>query len=195
MALYNPRHYSTPLLWDADNVENTPYGKHMKGFRQRSFSLGRQSFSESADDNESTGRSKKRLRISRADSVSISCPPTDEDSLSLPRSTQEIAWVDVAQIFKPVALAGPTTPTARSGDDEEPETSARTIIAPFCRKVERPPAMSDDEGLEEEEDISDEAVLARHRVVLDRMKQKLDKVMEARQQGQQRDRNRSTGGT
>jgi hypothetical protein len=195
VALYNPRHYSAPLFWDADNVENTPYGKHMKGFRQRSFSLGRQSFSEDADDSESTGRSKKRPRISRTDSVSISCPPTDEDSLSLPRSTQEVAWVDVAQIFKPVALAGPTTPTARLGGDEQPETSARAIIAPFCRKVECPPAMSDDEGLGEEEDISDEAVLARHRVVLDRMKEKLDKVMEARQQGQQRDRNRSTSGT
>jgi hypothetical protein len=193
MALYNPRHYLAPLFWDADNVENTPYGKHMKGFRQSLFSSGRQSFSEDVGDSQST--SKKRLRVSRADSVSISCPPTDEDSLSLPRSTQEVAWVDVAQIFKPVALAGPTTPTARSGDDDEPETSARMIIAPFCRKVERPPAMGDDEGLGEEEDISDEAVLARHRVVLDRMKHKLDKVMEARQQGQQRDRNRSTSET
>lgn len=193
MALYNSRHYSVPLFWDADNVENTPYGKHVKGFRQRSYSLGRLSFSGSADDIESNERSKKRLRISRADSVSISCPPTDDDNGLLPRSTQEIAWVDVAQIFKPVALPGPTTPTSRLGNDEESGTSGRMIIAPYFRKIETPPTMSDDGDLEEEEDISDEAVLARHKVVLDRMKQKLDEVMEARQQGQQRDRSRLVG--
>ena len=183
MEMYNPRHSSAPLFFDVDDDENKPYGKHTRGYRERSFSFRSLSFSGSADDSESTrGRSKKRQKLVRTNSISISPRRTDNEggSSSLPRSTQEIDWVDVAEIFQPVAL-GPSTPTSRQGD-EEGGASFKTIIAPYCRKVDTPPGMSDDQGDDEEEDISDEAVLARHRVVLDRMKKKIDKAMEARQQ-------------
>ena len=183
MRLFNPRHYSTPLFWDPDELENKPYGKHTRGIRQRSFSLGRLSFGGSTDESET--------KTSRSFSVGGPSPPkADEDKDSHIRSTQEIDWADVATIFKSVALPGQTTPTAKQ---EEPRPSDRTIIAPFCRKVESPPVMSD-EGDYVEEDISDEAILARHKVVLDGMKQKIDKAMEARQQALQRARSRSVGG-
>lgn len=188
-ALYNPRHYSAPMFFDAYDIENKPYGKHMKGYRDRSFSFRTSlSFSGSADETDSRGRSRKRQKLVRTNSISISPRRSEDEDASLPRSTEEIDWADVAEIFQPVAL-GPSTPSAaREGDDDggasdKGGSDKATIIAPYCHKVATPPG-SDDEGNEEEEDISDESILARHRVVLDRMKVKIDKVMEARKQSQ-----------
>lgn len=181
MELFNPNHYSEPLFFDADDIGNKPYGKHMKGARERAFSF-KTSFSGSFDDSETKGSSRKRRGLNRTNSISISPRWEDEDTPSLPRSTAEIDWRDVAEIFQPVAL-GPTTPSTQPVDAVGGEGDNKTIIAPYCRQVATP-APSEDEGEGEEEDISDESILARHRVVLDRMKEKIDKALEARKEAQ-----------
>ena len=96
----------------------------------------------------------------------------------------EIDWRDVAKIFQPVSLPS-LSPSAAKKEKEQHHVvrAGSTIIAPFCRKVDQTPPDSDD-GSVSEEDVSDEAMLQRHQVVLDRMKEKLDRVMAARQQTQ-----------
>ncbi len=181
MALYNPQHYSAPLMLDNDDVENKPYGKHLKGYRDRSFSFRASlSFGGSNDENEAKGKPRKRQKLNRTNSVSIS-PRKGDDNPELPRSTEEIDWRDVAEIFQPVDL-GPSTPTAGKEDEPGVSASEKTIIAPYCQKVATPPASGDED---EKEDISDETILARHKVVLDRMKEKIDKAMEARKEAQE----------
>ena len=52
-------------------------------------------------------------------------------------------------------------------------------------QIPLPRQLSEEES-DEEEDLSDESVLARHQIVLDRMKEKLSAILEARKKQQDR---------
>jgi hypothetical protein len=110
--------------------------------------------------------------------------PIDINS-SLPKSTREIQWTDVAGIFQSVELPK-RSPTSRQQAEksENERVQARTIFAPYCRKIEK--ELVDEEESDSEEDLSEEAVLSRHQDVLDTMKAKLAAVMEARKKQQER---------
>jgi hypothetical protein len=178
-SLYDPRHYSAPLIWKADDVENSPYGRHSKSTRPRSLSLSQVGIKQSAS------RSTKGKLGGR--SMSVASYDTDElekDSSGDLRSTREIAWTEIAGIFQPVNLPGESK--AQKEKEETactPET--RQIFAPFVRTVESFPVASEEES-DEEEDLSDNAVLARHQIVLDGMKEKLSAILESRKKQQDR---------
>jgi hypothetical protein len=110
------------------------------------------------------------------------------------RSTREIPWKDVAGIFQRVQLPVSTKDKNKEKPIENavPAKKDRTILAPFVRKVDSlPDEEYDDESDSEEEDLSDEAILERHRVVLERMKQRLAVVLESRKRvAQDRRKNR-----
>ena len=125
------------------------------------------------------------------------------------RSTVEIEWTHVAEMFEPVALDGQVdsskrtnaSPSPRSSfekhkeSEESPTRKKGPIIAPFCREFDDSQLSTEDsdEGMDtEEEDLSDEVVLARHQAVLDDMKQTLEHAMKMRQQLQDKHKSRST---
>jgi len=188
MTLYNPNHYSTPMIWDNEDMENMPYGRYSTGARKRSLSLSRINF-------EKGGKKSRTIRSNSVSSPSVA--QSEESSLKggkSKRSTEEINWNDVAEIFQDVLLPGPTTPTAKRHDSHHhapPVPPGTKIIAPFCRKFDFDKLPDDsEEDDSEEEDLSDEAIIAKHRIVLDRMKKRLDKFMEARQKVVQKSRTR-----
>jgi hypothetical protein len=178
-SLYDPRHYSAPLIWRADDVENSPYGRHSKSTRPRSLSLSQVGIRHSAS------RSTKGKPGGRSMSVASyeSAEPGKDSSGDL-RSTREIAWTEIAGIFQPVNLPG----ESKAQKEKEETASApetKQIFAPFVRTVESSPVASEEES-DEEEDLSDDTVLGRHQIVLDRMKEKLSAILEARKKQQDR---------
>jgi len=193
-TLFNPNHYSPPFVWDNDDLENMPYGRYCKG--RRSMSVGRQGSRERIDNKRA--RSSTQLESSNLSS-------TTNRPKVVARSTEEIEWADVADMFQPVVSVarGPTDraqATVGNSISTKQEKSSSvipsTIFAPFCREFEISALDIISETDSEEEDISDDAILARHQYVLDHMKRKLDIAMAARQQQQQqqRVRSRSTSG-
>mmetsp|Transcript_18172 Transcript_18172/g.25999 ORF Transcript_18172/g.25999 Transcript_18172/m.25999 type:complete len:547 (+) Transcript_18172:1131-2771(+) len=198
-ALFNPNHYSSPLIWDIDDIVNTPYGRH--DTTQRSSSSSWSSY-------KSKRSSAKRRRVSSTRNIHapVVSSPNSNGTSGTVRSTREIDWSDVANMFKPTAQGGGVTDRGSSStttDNEiasTPAISSTDIFAPFCRKIDIFSLESEDsDDSDDEEDISDETVLERHQKVLDRMKQKLDIVMEMRQQQQQqqqsqRSRSRTASG-
>ena len=178
-SLYDPRHYSAPLIWKADDVENSPYGRHSKSTRPRSLSLSQVGMRQSAS------RSAKGKPGGRSMSVaSYDTEELEKDSSGDLRSTREIAWTEIAGIFQPVNLPGES-----KAQKEKEETASmpeiKQIFAPFVRTVESSPVASEEES-DEEEDLSDDTVLARHQIVLDRMKEKLSAILESRKKQQDR---------
>ena len=116
----------------------------------------------------------------------------DAGSGGLLRSTREIPWKDVAGIFQQVQLPSSTKDKSKdkpSAEDVGSDNKDRTIYAPFVRKVDDIPVYDSEES-DTEEDMSDGAVLTRHRVVLDRMKERLAVVLESRKRAAQ-DRRKS----
>jgi hypothetical protein len=109
----------------------------------------------------------------------------EEDTVGMRQSTREIAWADIAGIFQRVQLPG----TSQAQKENETAPRKGTIFAPFVRQVELPPADSDSES-DEEEDLRDESVLARHQAVLDTMKANLTAILEARKKTQERRKSR-----
>lgn len=183
-ALYDPKHYSVPLSWNPEAVENTPYGKHNSGNRPRSLSLAQYTLKLP-----SRGRGKHVRSASVASSEQAQEEETEPaDGGSMKRSTREIPWADVAGIFQNVALPG--TPKQV---DVSIAARGRTIFAPFVRKVafDEVQGKSDDES-DEGEDLREESVLERHQIVLDRMKEHLSTFLEARQKTQEKRKNRSS---
>ena len=221
-TLFRPVHYSAPLLWDCEDIDNLPYGRHTEinlTARGRSPSMARFG---GFTFNSSLERPKKRRRSSCADDdgsatpMSVSPGPDDSTSGSLPgifgentdndplpRSTVEIYWTHVADLFEPVELEVDgsrkmqATPSPRASlSAERPvdkvDTSSPSkkgpIIAPFCREFDCSQLDKDDSGESngtddgEDEILSDEAVLARHQAVLDDMKEKLEHAMKVRQE-------------
>jgi hypothetical protein len=172
--------------------------------------------------NSTLERPKKRRRSSGADDdgsatpMSVSPGPDDSTSGSLPgivgentdndplpRSTVEIYWTHVADLFEPVELevdgsrktqATPSPRASVSAErpiekvDKSSPSKKGPIIAPFCREFDYSQLDEDDSGESngtddgEDEILSDEAVLARHQAVLDDMKEKLEHAMKVRQE-------------
>ena len=183
-SLYDPRHYSAPLLWKADDIENSPYGRYNKSARPRSLSLSHAALRQTSTPEKT--RIKRAMSFASTESTVSDSGSTDE---SMPRSTREIPWEFVAGMFQSVSLSA----VRQSHKEKKVESSApgtRTIFAPYVHKLDSVPDASDGES-DTEEDLSDETVLARHQIVLDRMKLKLSAILEARKQKQQ-DRRRSS---
>lgn len=188
--VYDPSHFSAPLAWDATLTQNKPYGLHRVGEKVRSLSL---SLSARSGEPRAIKKAKRSMSLL---SPPLPPPETSDTNSNLPKSTREIEWVDVAGIFQSVELPK-RSPTSRQQQksDEEKEASAvveKTIFAPYCRKIEDGAIFKEDES-DGEEDLSEEAVLARHQEVLDAMKAKLAAVMEARKRQQERRKSKSDG--
>jgi hypothetical protein len=182
--LYEPKHLCAPLDWNADSVENTPYGKHDTTTVPRSLSVSQFSLKLPV-----RGRGRNLGTANMTTTEQIKDPEPDEGPLT--RSTREIPWVDVADIFQNVNIPG----TPRQVD--LPITPrGRTIFAPTIRQV----SLDDlgvDSALEsdEEQDFSDETVLARHQEVLDSMKEHLSAFFAAREKISQEKRGRKSSNT
>jgi hypothetical protein len=198
-SLYDPKHQCPPLEWKVHDMDNSPYGRHNKNTRPRSLSLA-----QGAAVLRQAGRGGKGGKgLHRQSSGRMGAPQADQTVLvgsskegnseqdkpgTSRKSTQEIPWKDVAAIFQRVQLPG----AAKEKKDLETQRSLakdRTIFAPIVRKLESIPVINDDES-DAEEDLTDETVLARHQVVLDRMKATLSLALESRKRQQERRRNR-----
>lgn len=183
-SLYDPRHFSAPLSWTPDAVENMPYGKHNSANRPRSLSLAQFSL---ALPNRGRGKHSRSVSLASSEHAQDEEGKEHVDEGPLKRSTHEIPWADVAGIFQNV---GPGTPKQ---SDVPATPKARTIFAPFVRQVGIDEVHVDSDGeSDEEEDLRDDSILGRHQVVLDRMKEHLSSFLEARQKSQEKRKSRST---
>ena len=169
MARFNPLHYSLPLLWDSVAMENMPYGRYVVG--------GKKGKRTSGNCNTNNQNRQKKVRLSTS--------PQKENArrVTKMKSTEAIDWSDVAKHFQPVAVGVKpfsTTPVKKS-----PEESCTHIFAPVFHELKVDPVVPgagwSDSDDSDEEDITDQAVLARHQSVLDSMKHKLDAALEAKQ--------------
>ncbi|KAL9183858.1 hypothetical protein ACHAXT_004714 [Thalassiosira profunda] len=152
--MFDPDFVVAPMVWNPDDVANTPYGLH-----------------------DIVSRPSKKMKLS-----------DDQASPAIPyRSSDEIEWEEVANLF---VHGGSTGNIDISYDfDGASNLGKKKIIAPFVREIDWPNlelAEEEDESDSDEEDISDEAILERHQEVLREMKIKLDAVLEARKQNQQK---------
>jgi len=174
-ALYVPKHFSAPLEWNMGLTENSPYGRNTAE-RRSSASLN------PAGQNASVNKLKTKNKKAPAGDSGAS------KKTHIIRSTHEIDWKVVAGSFHRVKLPGGGGISSHSRA-APPTASVQNIVSPFCRKLEGSPVASDDES-DGEEDLSDEAVLQRHLIVLENMKDKLSAFMEARKKQQERRKNR-----
>lgn len=183
-SLYDPKHTSTPLVWDPSIKESQPYGRFSIGERARSVSLALASRG-----NEKSEGGKKQRR-----SLSFNTPPPplygsskDDEEGESPRSTYPIDWVDVAGIFQNVELPRKSPPSRSiSAHHEAIVPLSGDIIAPFCRKFVGVSNIEQSGESDSEEDLRDEIVLQRHQEVLDVMKARLTDFLEARKKQQER---------
>jgi hypothetical protein len=177
-SLYEPRHTCDQVDWRPNLVENTPYGLHRRGEIVRSLSV---SLSSRSGEPRSMKKSKRALSaaVSSPLVVSQAIAPSANGEDMLPRSTQEINWAEVAGIFQKVEVPKKVR--------DDPALPARAILAPCYRQVDLI-ELQDGES-DTEEDLDDEIVLAKHEVVLERMKQKIDDYL-SKQKEQQQDRRR-----
>eukprot|EP00934_Nitzschia_sp_Nitz4_P000090 Nitzschia sp. Nitz4//scaffold80_size88189//35047//40827//NITZ4_005086-RA/size88189-processed-gene-0.72-mRNA-1//-1//CDS//3329558627//90//frame0 len=177
-ALYEPKHVSAPLSWNSEHVENSPYGRHNSATRPRSLSI-------------SQFHLQLKARSKQGDNASLSKPPdSPDDEGSKKRSTREVPWVDVAGIFQSVNLPGSSSKTAT---ETLAPSREKIIVAPFVKEVKLDDLDSrTDYESDTEEDLSDAAVLGRHQIVLDRMKEHLNIVLEARKKSQEKRKSRSS---
>mmetsp|Transcript_101984 Transcript_101984/g.152789 ORF Transcript_101984/g.152789 Transcript_101984/m.152789 type:complete len:423 (-) Transcript_101984:125-1393(-) len=180
-SLYDPRHYSAPMIWKGEDAENSPYGRRSKNKRPRSLSVS-QAGTKSGGKN---ARGKASARSMSVSSMEHAKQEGNDDRMR--QSTHEIKWSDVANIFQNVKLPG----NAAAQKEKEARAALRqkTIFAPFVRKVDVAFDDNDSES-DDDEDLSDETVLGRHQVVLDEMKEKLSAVFEARKKTQDRRKSR-----
>ncbi len=192
-TLYDPKYKSPPLEWNSDDMDNSPYGRHNKNTRPRSLSQGQGAafLRQAGKDKGLRRQSSGRLVTNQYDQPLLNAA-TEEDEENdtqsgLRRSTREIAWKSVAAIFQRVQLQGSLK------DQCEQETTLtskeRMIFAPYVRKLGSLPIANQVES-DNDEDLSDETVLYRHQLDLDRMKAKLSAVLETRKRGQDRRKSR-----
>jgi len=187
---YNPQHISTPLFWDGMSIDNLPYGKHAHLSRPRALSIS--SLVAGKDD------AKDGRKRGRASSIAPSQPvvveaPLDGDDGRMRRSTEAVDWADVAKVFQSVNLETSRKRSSKSHSPayHQPRTpQGRTIFAPFCNRIDETQIVGG-ESESEEEDLSDEAIIERHDIVLAQMKEKLDTFMEGRTTAGQRARQRA----
>jgi len=178
--VFNPKHSTEALGWNPSLTENAPYGRHGLLDRPRALSV---SFS---------GRDAKKFKKQKAPELSVQNPGFQSDD-SLKRSTLEIPWGDVADVFQRVEL--PKKPTSRSSSSSHHEAAPLPadgrIFAPFCRQIDGEIEDDPDES-DSDEDISEARILDQHGKVLEEMKQKLSAYVEARRRQQERRRSRKS---
>ncbi|KAL3916321.1 MAG: hypothetical protein SGILL_005231 [Bacillariaceae sp.] len=192
-AVYDPKHACPPLQWVSNVLENTPYGRHNKRTIPRSLSVtqGAAVMRQSGKGGKGS-RQRSSSRQSRSQvAMSPSANDGKESSNASRRSTREIPWKDVASIFQPVQLPG-TIKEKKNVEAKKLTPKDRTIFAPVVKSLSSVPFTGREES-SDEEDISDEAVLARHQVVLNEMKIKLVAIQESRKKSM--DRRKSRGKT
>jgi hypothetical protein len=181
LLLYEPRHSSYALEWNGDLIENTPYGKHDASTVPRSLSVPQFSLKLPA-----RGRSRNSGTLNSVTVEQVKHPEPDEGQMK--RSTREIPWVDVADIFQNVNMPGTPRPS-----DVPITPRGRNIFAPTIRQVTLDGIGVDSgEESDEEEDFRDETVLARHQAVLDNMKEHLSAFFAAREKSSQEKRGRKS---
>mmetsp|Transcript_10579 Transcript_10579/g.25475 ORF Transcript_10579/g.25475 Transcript_10579/m.25475 type:complete len:1939 (+) Transcript_10579:136-5952(+) len=177
-ALYSPNHDCPPLEWDASATDNAPYGRYDKSTRPRSLSLA-----QGAAILRNSGRGQRRRRSSSAtpkvmdiqkDQDKSESKPEDEQQKGDQRSTREIPWGDVAGIFQKVEL--PNAIKEQKDQEAKMSVAERMIFAPVVSWPHSVPVVDEDES-DEEEDLSDDVILGRHRVVLDGMKARLSSAI------------------
>mmetsp|Transcript_1720 Transcript_1720/g.2909 ORF Transcript_1720/g.2909 Transcript_1720/m.2909 type:complete len:466 (+) Transcript_1720:1450-2847(+) len=164
-TVFNPDHSVLPMIWKPNSIANFPYGEH--------------------ELEAPTGMSEnKRRKISQLNSGT---PEDQAASLALRhRSTEELEWEDVANMF----FHGGSTRNIDINYDfgTNAHLGKTKIFAPFVRALD-PSSLEAEREVESEpssdEDISDEAVYQRHQDVLDEMKLKLDSAFETRKQHSQ----------
>lgn len=185
-AAFNPTHYSSPFVWDTNDIENTPYGRSSQ-FENR-FKRPRLSFGTFLQDTVITEEECAHETNNDIDG-------RDEENNI--RSTHEIEWSSVAQMFEPVVINEKTlSRTIIDHHHSIAVPAGSTIIAPFCRKVtlsdiaqnqEDFCTISDDDDSEsEEEELDDEKILESHQNVLNHIKEKFTAMMQVRQEIQDR---------
>ena len=169
-GVYQPRHVSVPLEWDRDDAGNLPYGLNPRNRFLPSFN-------------------RRNMQDFSASKESIGPLTANAAEQYLQRSTSEISWVDVASTFQSVEVPRKSTRYKVI----EPETHVAidgTIFAPFYQEIDLGFSTDDDDDSTDIEDLSDVTVVARHQVVLDTMKAKLEAYLEARKKQQERRKNK-----
>jgi hypothetical protein len=175
-SVYHPRLVSVPLEWDRDDAGNLPYGLNA---RSRFLSLSNRRNVQ--DPSGSKGLS------------GVSIPNNTADQY-LQRSTSEINWIDVASTFQSVEVPRKST-RYKVIEPETHVTIDGAIFAPFYKEIKMDYSTDEEDGdgdSTEVEDLSEASVLARHQVVLDSMKAKLEAYLEARKKQQERRKNKTT---
>jgi hypothetical protein len=186
---FNPHHLSTPLMWDEASPDNMPHGKD-----SNSFVVSTATMSGILNERISTKADKQIFRSIAKDQI-------QDEQFSTIRTSQELEWFDVAHAFVPVALSVGSNPSKKRmtkssfPNQAQPiNTSGKTIFAPFCNRIDE--ELVRDEGPESDgEDLSEESILKRHQVVLDKMKERLDAFMDVRNHSGQRARQRTSART
>jgi hypothetical protein len=179
VALFNPNHYSSPFVWDTNEVENMPYGRSSEYFGN--------SFIKSVMSGGKFVAKKARVDVSK------DLPLNQDTSTTFVRSTQEIDWTNAADMFEDVVpvekTKGGTSHDAHG--HSAPVVVGSTIIAPFCRKKALSEIESDSDSDIEGLERTDEMILESHQNVLIKIKEKFDTMMSMRSQSQERSRQRS----
>jgi len=168
--------YSNPYFIDMDEIENKPYGRYGADESSRSPSELRPFIYTNPT---------KRMRLE-----------SHSSNLLVTRSTYEIEWTDIANLFQTISLVNSSgdnklpLPRTLSNQSDMMFGTTSTIFAPYCRKVENGPGynMDDNQESDTEEDITDSRLLKSHQIVLDKMKEKLDAIMAIRRKYQDRSR-------
>lgn len=172
-TVFNPDHSMEPMLWNPYDVANFPYGNQPPG----------------AELTESLVSEKKKRKLSH---VKDGNARDQAPSLALEyRSTQELEWEDVANMF----FHGGSTRNIDINYDfgSNDHLGKKKIIAPFVRELDRSNLNTESSTENEphfDEDVSDEKVLQRHQEALNEMKLKLDTALDTKQPSQPRGRKR-----
>jgi len=183
-ALFNPSHFSTPFIWDADDMDNLPYGRHdtISTGRLRSPSGGGRHLSEG-------GESSLTKQMLSEDGVELVQIPVVQ-------STRAIDWTEVAQHFEDVKPVEKPSSSSRGNDHDDHNVAVplgSTIYAPFCREIDPENLPSDDDSEGCEENMDEEYIIGEHQKVLNTIKEKFDTMMRIRQEYQDRSRRTSFG--
>jgi hypothetical protein len=179
-SVYDPRHISVPLDWDSRSMSRTPYGVHSWSSRNR---LSDRHTSETLVDPR-VARPKTEPSLASG----VTSKKTSHRG-HFPSSTHEIAWADVAEVFHVVKLSKRSA-TTRNTCPSMINTADSKIYAPFFRPAGTIENDHESDSGMSNEDLSDETVLKNHQLILDKMREGLDRVSEARKRQQENRKNR-----
>jgi len=167
--LYESHHKSLPLDWKPEAIANSPYGGYEQSSRPRSLSLSQAAHGKA--NNKGGGKTGRGMSVASTESNEGG---SSRFNGGMVPSTREISWVEVAGVFQDVAL-----PKALQKEKERSAAMAAkrgNILAPYVRRIGafQIPGIEDDAQFDpEHEDLSETAILGRHQVVLDGMKEKI----------------------